>query len=254
MLASQVYEAAAALKAVEEEQAKLEVRARIAGTVRDLKSDMIVGRWINPREAMMRIVASETALIEAYLNDTQIRSVEPGQAVRFYPGVAGIPVVSGEVVSVDETGVKQMSRPLLLAAHGGDIQAATDKHGVVTAKDAMYRVVIRPEQDGLHVTSVSRGTVRIYTDLVVVAENFFFRAMSIFLCGLGMAQPAQAAQADSAVAHDSIRADRLPRGARSARLCSCAADLACKCRGNPGASGSDYVTDGRGGRAGARPA
>ena len=181
VLASQVYEAAAGLKAVEEEQAKLEVRARIAGTVRDLKSDMIAGRWINPREAMMRIVASETSLIEAYLNDTQIRSVVPGQAVRFYPGMAGIPVVSGEVVSVDETGVKQMSRPLLLAAHGGDIQAATDKHGVVTAKDAMYRVVIRPEQDGLHVTSVSRGTVRIYTDLVVVVENFFFRAMSIFV-------------------------------------------------------------------------
>jgi putative peptide zinc metalloprotease protein len=181
VLASQVYEAAAALKAVEEEQAKLEVRARISGIVRDLHNDMFVGRWINPREAMMRIVASETSLIEAYLNDTQVRSVEPGQQVRFYPAVAGIPVVRGEVVSVDETGVKQMSRPLLLTSHGGDIQAVTDRHGVATAKDAMYRVVIRPEQEGLHATSVFRGTVRIYTDLVVVFENFFFRTLSIFI-------------------------------------------------------------------------
>lgn len=186
VLSSQVDEAAAGLRAVQEEKANLVVRANNTGTVRDMGSELFAGRWINPRELMMRVVFDKASLIEAYLNDSQVRSVEVGQSVKFFPETAGIPVISGEVISIDTAGVKQISRLLLVSAYGGEVSAVLDKKGVATAKGATYRVVIRPDDDLQYATAVSRGTVRIYTNLVLVAENFFYRTISIFIRESGL--------------------------------------------------------------------
>ena len=186
VLASQVYEADASLRAVLEEKANLVVRANISGTVRDIPPDLVPGRWINSRELMMRVVLDKSTLIEAYLDDSQVRSVALGQSVKFYPTMAGVPVMSGEVISIDKTGVKQITRPLLVGPYGGDVPAAFDKKGGAVARDATYRVVIQPDDYLQDVTSVARGTVRIHTDIFLVAENFLYRALSILIRESGL--------------------------------------------------------------------
>jgi putative peptide zinc metalloprotease protein len=181
VLDSQVAEAEAELNAVAEEQGKLEVRASAPGIVRDMRADLVAGRWIGSRELMMRIVSPGAAGVEAFVTDSQIEAVEVGQLVKFIPEVAGMSAVAGKVISIDKTANKQISRNVLAGPYGGGIPAVIDKRGGATAQNAIYRVVIRPDATFNPDDSIVRGTVRIQTDLTLIAQNFLFRAASIFV-------------------------------------------------------------------------
>jgi putative peptide zinc metalloprotease protein len=181
VLDSQVAEAEAELNAVAEEQSKLEVRASAPGIVRDMRSDLVAGRWIGPRELMMRIVSPGAAGVEAFVTDSQIEAVEIGQLVKFIPEVAGMSAVAGRVVAIDKTASKQITRSILAGPYGGGIPAVTDRRGGATAQNAVYRVVIRPDAIFSSGDSIVRGTVRIQTDLTLIAQNFIYRAASIFV-------------------------------------------------------------------------
>jgi putative peptide zinc metalloprotease protein len=181
VLDGQVAEAEAELNAVAEEQGKLDVRASAPGIVRDMRPDLVAGRWIGSRELMMRIVSPGAAGIEAFVTDSQIEAVAVGQIVKFIPEVAGRPAVTGKVMSIDKTANKQISRIVLAGPYGGGIPAVTDRRGGATAQNAIYRVVIRPDAGFNSDDSVVRGTVRIETDLTLVAQNFLYRAASIFV-------------------------------------------------------------------------
>lgn len=181
VLDGQVAEAQTELQSVAEEKDRLEVRASGPGIVRDLRSDLVAGRWIGSRELMMRIVSPGAASIEAFVTDAQIESVEVGQLVRFIPEVAGMPAVAGKVLSIDKTANKQVSRTLLAAPYGGSIPAVIDKRTGVIAQNAIYRVVIRPETTFKPDDFMVRGTVRVKTDLKLVTQNFLYRLASILI-------------------------------------------------------------------------
>lgn len=181
VLLEQIAEALAEQKSVEEDAERLTVRATIRGVVRDLPNTLVVGRTIGTRELMMRITATTPPTIEAYISEASIDAVKPGQDVKFIPSRADAPEVRGVVVSIDGTGSKQISRNLLVAPHGGDIAAVLDRRGGATAQDPLYRVLIEPVGAVDQATSIERGTVRIETSLVIVAQNFVSRALSIFV-------------------------------------------------------------------------
>jgi putative peptide zinc metalloprotease protein len=181
VLDGQVAEAEAELGAVAEEKSRLDVRAAASGIVRDLRPDLVAGRWIGSRELMMRIVSPGPAGVEAFVTDSQIESIEVGQLVKFIPEVAGMSAVVGKVITIDTTASKQLSRNVLAAPFGGGIPAVVDKKGGATAQNAIYKVVIRPETAFKSDDFIVRGTVRISTDLTLVAQNFLYRAASIFV-------------------------------------------------------------------------
>ena len=179
VLREQYNEAAAEFKAVQEERARLELRAAAAGAVRDMPGDMVVGRWINPRDLIMRVVDEETSVIEAYLSDSQIGAVEVGQPVRFIPEASGLAVVKGHVRGIDTTGRKQVP-PLLASTFGGDIPTVSEHRGPPTARYATYRIVIQPDEP-ISAAFAAAGNVRIATDLVLVTQNFLWRMLSIIV-------------------------------------------------------------------------
>ena len=77
--------------------------------------DLVVGRWVGPRQLLMRVVSESEQSIEAYVGERQVAAISPGQTVRFYPHQAGRPVLRGEVISVDKTPQKEMT---LSSRHG----------------------------------------------------------------------------------------------------------------------------------------
>jgi multidrug efflux pump subunit AcrA (membrane-fusion protein) len=84
----QLAEALADRQGADDELARLELRAQTGGTVRDLATDVVPGRWVNPRQPLLRVVSARS-VIEAYVSESQVRAVEPGQSIRFYPEQAG---------------------------------------------------------------------------------------------------------------------------------------------------------------------
>ncbi|MBS0338677.1 MAG: efflux RND transporter periplasmic adaptor subunit [Proteobacteria bacterium] len=182
VLLEQIAEALAEQKSVEEEAERLTVRATIRGVVRDISPQIVAGRSIGTRELMMRVTSPAPAIIEAYVSESGIESVQVGQEVNFISSRADAPSVRGVVKSIDTTGSKQINRPLLASPHGGEIAAVLDRRGGgAQAQDPVYRVMIEPVGEVGALSSIERGTVRIETSLVLVAQNFASRALSILV-------------------------------------------------------------------------
>ncbi len=181
VLLEQIAESLAEQKSVEEETERLTVRATMRGVVRDMSTQIVAGRTIGTRELMMRITPSGPAVIEAYVGESNIEAVRIGQEVTFISSRADTASLQGVVKSIDTTGSKQITRPLLMSPHGGEIAAVLDKRGGAQAHDPVYRVLIEPVGNVGNLRSIERGTARIETSLVLVAQNFASRALSILV-------------------------------------------------------------------------
>ncbi len=181
VLLQQIAEALAEQQSVKEELKRLEIRASDAGVIRDFSSQIVEGRWINSRELMARVVSPSQSVIEAYIAESRVKSVEPGQLISFISNVAGAVPIQGVVRSIDTTASRQVNHRILATPYGGTIAAVVDKRGIPNAQDPVYRVLIEPLGENNYVPAVVRGTVRIHVDLEVLAQNFVARAISIFV-------------------------------------------------------------------------
>jgi putative peptide zinc metalloprotease protein len=181
VLQEKLAQALAEKQAVREEFERQRLRSSLAGTVRDLAPDLVPGRWVNPRQLLMRVVSQEGALIEAFVGERQVAAVSPGQSVRFFPDLPDRPVVEGRVVAVDKSPLKELGRPILASVHGGDIVVKEGRHGALVNQDAIFRVIVSPSSDPLRADSVLRGTVRIETGLRFLVENFVYRMLSVLI-------------------------------------------------------------------------
>jgi putative peptide zinc metalloprotease protein len=186
VLQERLAHAQAEKQAVVEESERQNLRASHAGTIRDLAPDLAPGRWVNPRQLLMRIVSQDEVLIEAYVGERQVAAISPGQIVRFFPHFPDRPVINGEVVSVDKSPQAELSRPLLASIHGGSIDVKQGAHGALVAQDAIFRVLIRPVGSLPRAQTVIHGNVRIDTSVRFVVENFVYRTMSVFIRESGL--------------------------------------------------------------------
>ncbi|MFM9972768.1 MAG: HlyD family efflux transporter periplasmic adaptor subunit [Burkholderiales bacterium] len=181
VLLQQIAEALAEQQSVKEDSLRLEIRAGESGFVRDMSSQVMEERWINSRELLARVISPSKTVIEAYIAESRVKSVSPGQTVRFIPEIAGARPISGVVREVDATATRQVNHRVLASPYGGAIAAVVDKRGVAMAQDPVYRILIEPSGEFSPVSAVVRGTVRVEVDLEILAQNFVSRAISLFV-------------------------------------------------------------------------
>jgi putative peptide zinc metalloprotease protein len=181
VLQERLAQAMAEKQAVLDQFGRQQLRAGQAGIVRDVPPDLVAGRWVSPRQLLMRVVSEDAALIEAYVGERQVAAVAPGQTVRFFPHLPDRPVISGEVVAVDRSPQRQVSRPLLASLHGGAIVVKQDQHGTLVAQDAVFRVIVKPVGELPKADAVIHGNVRIETGLRFIVENFVYRILSVLI-------------------------------------------------------------------------
>jgi putative peptide zinc metalloprotease protein len=131
------------------------------------------------------VVSDSEQVIEAYVGERQVAAIEPGQTVRFYPHRPGRPI-DGEVVAVDRSPQKELSRPVLGSVYGGDIAVKQGRRGELVAQDAVFRVTVKPLGSISRADSVVNGTVRIQTDIRFVVENFVYRILSVLIRESGL--------------------------------------------------------------------
>jgi putative peptide zinc metalloprotease protein len=173
-------------QAVLEEYGRQQLRAPMEGRIRDLAPDLVEGRWVSPRQLLMRVVSDSEQLIEAYVGERQVAAIEPGQVVRFYPSLPDRPVLEGEVVSVDKSPQRELSRPLLASIYGGGVAVTQGARGVLLAQDAVFRVTVRPIGEVPPADAVVHGNVRIDTGFRFVVENFVYRILSVLIRESGL--------------------------------------------------------------------
>jgi putative peptide zinc metalloprotease protein len=181
VLQQRLGQAVAEKQAVTEEFGRQQLRSAQEGTIRDMAPDLVVGRWVNTQQLLMRVVSQSEPMIEAFVNEQQVAAISPGQTVRFFPRMADRPVLQGKVLAVDRAPQKELQRPLLASIHGGDVVVKQGQRGALVAQDAVYRVMIKPLGGMQKVDAVIAGRVRIETSFRFLAENFAYRIISIFI-------------------------------------------------------------------------
>lgn len=181
VLQERLAQALAERQAVREEFGRQQLRASQAGVVRDLAPDLVAGRWVSPRQLLMRVVSQDAALIEAYVGERQVAAIAVGQMVRFFPHLPDRPVLTGEVVAIDKSPQKYLGRPMLASLHGGEIAVKQDQQGTLVAQDALFRVIVKPVGAAPRPDAVVHGNVRIETGLRFIVENFVYRILSVFI-------------------------------------------------------------------------
>jgi putative peptide zinc metalloprotease protein len=187
VLRERLAHAQAEKQAVREDAEREHVRSAQAGIIRDLAPDLAPGRWVNPRNLLMRIVSHDAVLIEAYVSERQVAAISPGQAVRFFPHLPDRPVIEGEVLLVDKSPQAELSRPLLASIYGGAVDVKQGAHGALMAQDGIFRVLIKPIGNmPPRAASVTHGKVRIETSLRFVVENFAYRTISVLIRESGL--------------------------------------------------------------------
>lgn len=181
VLEEELAQALATRHAVDEDAARQLLRANHGGIVEIVENDLVSGRSVNTSQLLMRVLSQTGPVIEAYVNEAQINAVVPGQKVRFYPEVANMRPMRGTIVAVDKTPLKEIVRPVMASLHGGEVVATRGANGRLMVQEALYRVSVEPERGAGKVQMAVRGTVRVETDLVFIAENFVYRILSLLI-------------------------------------------------------------------------
>ena len=181
VLQQRLAQAVAEKQAVAEEYTRQQLRSAQDGTIRDVASDLVPGRWVGTQQLLMRVVSQAEPVIEAFVNEQQVAAISAGQTVRFFPRLADRPVLEGRVLAVDRAPQKELQRPLLASIYGGEVVVKQGQRGALVAQDAVYRVMIKPLGEVQKVDAVIAGRVRIETSFRFLAENFVYRIISMFI-------------------------------------------------------------------------
>lgn len=179
VLEEQLGEALADEAGAAELLAQLQVVAPHAGVARDMMGGLLPGRWVQPRQPLLRVVGSGGAGIDAYVDEQTLRAIAVGQEVRFYPELPEAPVVRGKVVGIDAAAGRHVP-PLLASTNGGAVATVRTGDGALVAHEALYRVRIQPDDAG-QVPMVMRGTVRIGFHWDTLAPSAAAHMLSVLL-------------------------------------------------------------------------
>ncbi|GGP18851.1 HlyD family efflux transporter periplasmic adaptor subunit [Silvimonas iriomotensis] len=140
------------------EMARLTLKAPFAGRWMDVDPAWRQGQWMGPRQAIGVLVNPAQWQVDAYVRQDDVQQINPGDSIRFYPDGAAH-ALTGKVVSVGNTRVRQLDYPMLSAHYKGPIPVAAAEDGL-TPNPPVFHVLIQLTQvpDGLRET---RGQIQI---------------------------------------------------------------------------------------------
>ncbi len=120
VLEQQLAEAVAEYRGLAAQRQRLQVRAPQAGTVRELMPNLMPGRWLAPRDVLVRVIAPGLQL-RGYLPEDQLWRVAPGAEGRFVADDPARAAPHVRLQEVDANGVAYLQLEALASDHHGPI-------------------------------------------------------------------------------------------------------------------------------------
>ena len=131
------------LQALQEENARLQLRAPHAGVVRDVDAGLFIGAWIAPQRMLARVVDDRQWMAHVYVSETDVARIQVGAAATILLRRADMQSASATVESIDSTASRFLPHPMLASIHGGPLAARAGNRGELIANDGLYRVNLR---------------------------------------------------------------------------------------------------------------
>lgn len=158
-------------QALLDEKGKLTVKAPIAGEVVDLAEGLRPGLWYPANARLLAVIDPASIAIDAYVYETDLGRVRPGDKVEFVPEGELEAEVDGTVGRIDRAGVRALPEPYLASKFHGPIPVHETKDEEFIPEQAIYHMTVVPERQ-------TGGTSRVVSGIATIAgrpESLFTR-------------------------------------------------------------------------------
>lgn len=171
-----------ALNAHLSSQAKLRVTAPFNGTIRNLTEGLSVGRWVKKNELLFEIVNNDSNTITAFVKENAVRRLKMNANAKFYPeNLNASPVLTATIKNVAPVSTNALEKPYLASLYGGDVAVHSDKPNQLLTKDAIYRVVLTPNNTAIDVDKVVRGKLQLRSRGQSLLSRAWVAASAVFI-------------------------------------------------------------------------
>jgi len=166
---------------LEELRGRLLLRANVDGSVVEILKGLRPGLWVEPRQPLLLLADRQRIEAVAYLDETDIRRLEPGAAARFVPldnAAESFPLRVSEIAAgtLDSIDVLALS-----SLHGGPLPARKEADGRERPSHGLYRVVLVPEGKLEGLERSLRGTVLAEAPAQSFARRLFDQTVAVLL-------------------------------------------------------------------------
>ena len=175
------------LKGLQEQQEQLVIRAPFAGRVMEMNSDLRAGLWVGDDFPLAVFADTADTVAVAYLGESNLRYVQPGDPARFYPNAPDMAVVDMTVMDINPTSAQILTDHVLAAPLGGDVPAQrseqsggdfSSQHYI--PQTAVFRVRMQSPDSVSHLYAV-RGTAYIDGEKRSIIGELWRRAVGVLI-------------------------------------------------------------------------
>ena len=148
-------------RAIEEEAARLQLKAEFPGQWHDVDHHLREGSWVNTQTPLGILIDTSSWIVDAYVDQQQVSRIAVDTEATFWPQNQGSPL-QATVIEIDSARSQELRYPMLDARHGGTI--ATQPHEQASRPvSPLYRVRLKLQEAPPHIREL-RGTAQIRTE------------------------------------------------------------------------------------------
>jgi len=162
VIESELDEALSRLQGLEDEKNRLEIRAPFSGKIAEVSDVVQERQMVSANEPLLLMFSETGARVEAYVNETDLRRIQPSMPAIFYPEDSELPALECRVAEVEETAATYLNSAYLASPYGGAIPAKVEKDsGRIVSLSSVYRLMLTFPMETDAPATVHRGTVRV---------------------------------------------------------------------------------------------
>lgn len=122
------------------EREQLTLRAPFAGRVVDLAPGLRAGEWLKGGEPLLGVVGPGSAKGDAFVDESALARVIPGQPVDFVATLPEQPAVHCRVAGIDRLNLATLDQPYVASVYGGEVPSLRRPDGSLVPLDSTFRL------------------------------------------------------------------------------------------------------------------
>ena len=164
-----------------QEKERLLVRSAIAGEVKELQVSLSVGDWLAENELLAVIADPKSAVIEAYVGESDLSRLEVGAQGRFFPDDIYRPAFDVSLLQINRASTPVLEEAYLASTQGGRIAVRQDEQGRLLPDSPIYRVQAVPVSVEQAPEQRLRGLLKLEGERVSIMSRILRSAYAVLI-------------------------------------------------------------------------
>ena len=160
----------------------LKLKAPFDGTITQVSRDLSPEQWINAQHMLFRLVSPGQWQAEAYVTESELYRVNPGQTARFYSDDPDITPFNLTLQEVNSVGNSVMDYEYFSSDRGGPVAVQRNDENQAVPTDGLYRLTLALSPgENIDIDRITPGTIRLNVEGRSIARFVWEDALTVVL-------------------------------------------------------------------------